>query len=189
MTLATTILFISLGLDTLAVAVGLGLAGLPRARWLRVGLTFALFEGLMPVVGLLVGQTLSSTLGAIATYAAALMLIVIGGLAIREALSDDDAPAVAAAPAFAGRQLLWMGLSVSLDELAVGFSLGVLHVAIGPALAYIAVQALAVTFMGLALGQRLGARLESRAELASGIVLALLGVGLLVEQVTGVQGL
>jgi len=82
--IATAIIFVSLGLDTLAVSLGLGLSGLPRNRWLRVGLTFALFEGLMPVVGLLIGQRLGAALGTIATYVAAGILIVIGGLVLQQ---------------------------------------------------------------------------------------------------------
>jgi len=92
--IATSIIFLSLALDTLAVSLGLGLGGLPRSRWLRVGLTFACFEGGMPAVGLLIGQRLGPALGEIATYGAAAILILIGALEIREAVtgrdSDDD---------------------------------------------------------------------------------------------------
>jgi len=183
--LAQLALFLSLGLDTLAVALGLGLGGLPRSRWLRVGLTFALFEGAMPVVGLLVGHGLSRVLGHVAGYAAAVLLIVVGTLAIREALAGDEDDDGGKAQAVEGRQLLLTGLSVSLDELAVGFSLGVLRVPLGPALGYIAVQASAVTFLGLALGRRWGSRLGDRAELVSGAVLALLGGVLLTGEATG----
>ncbi len=184
MNIATLLLFLSLGLDTLAVALGLGLAGVPRNRWLKVGLTFAIFEGLMPVVGLLLGQGLSSALSEIAAYAAAIILIIVGLLAIREALSDDE-EGVSAALADDNRRLLLTGLSVSLDEFAVGFSLGVLKVPLGLALGYVAVQAFALTFVGLWLGQRVGEHLGERAELISGVVLTALGVLLLVNQVTG----
>jgi putative Mn2+ efflux pump MntP len=153
--IATAVIFVSLGLDTLAASLGLGLSRLPRHRWLRVGLTFALCEGLMPVVGLLIGKQLGSSLGAVATYCAAAILIVIGGLEIREALSEDeDDDAVVVPPDDRMRPLILTGLSVSLDELAVGFALGVLHVPLGPALAYIAVQAFALTFEGLRIGRR-----------------------------------
>lgn len=188
--IATALIFLALGLDTLAVALGLGLAGLPRVRWLRVGLVFACCEGLMPIVGLLLGQGLGARLGTLATYAAAGLLLVLGGLAIREALlsddDDDDAPDYAA---LAGRPraLLLAGLAVSLDELAVGLALGVLRVPLGPALAYVALQAFALTFIGLALGTRLGARLGGRAELVAGVVLALLGLALLLGEATGVR--
>ncbi len=185
--IAIAIIFVSLGLDTLAVSLGLGLSGLPRNRWLRVGLTFALFEGLMPVVGLLIGQGLGTALGAIATYVAAGILVVIGGLEIKEAVldDDDDDEGIDLSPAAKKRPLLLTGLSVSLDELAVGFALGVLHVPLGPALAYIAVQAFALTFVGLLIGQRLGKQLGERAELAAGIVLALLGVVIFLSEITG----
>ena len=188
--IATVIIFVSLGLDTLAVSLGLGLSGLPRNRWLRVGLTFALCEGLMPVVGLLIGQRLGTALGEFATFVAAGMLIVIGGLEIREAImddddDDDDAPVNRTLPIEKKRPLLLTGLSVSLDELAVGFALGVLHVALGPALVYIALQAFALTFVGLLIGQRLGKRLGERAELAAGIVLALLGAAIVLGEITG----
>lgn len=184
--IGSAVLFLLLGLDTFAVAIGLGMAGLPRARWLLVGLTFAAFEGLMPVLGLLVGQRLSAAAGTAAAYLAAALLILLGLSQVREALAgdadDDLASAVAAAH---GRALVLTGLSVSLDELAVGFSLGVLGVPLGPALAYIAVQAFAVTFIGLRLGRRLGAHLGEWAALAAGVALALLGVALAVQKATG----
>ena len=184
--IAIAIIFFSLGLDTLAVSLGLGLSGLPRSRWARVGLTFALCEGLMPVVGLLVGQRLGTLFGEIAGYIAAGILIVIGGLEIREAVTDDDDDDEEPMPTGdTQRPLVLVGLSVSLDELAVGFALGVLHVPLGPALAYIAVQAFALTFVGLMIGRRLGRRFGERAELAAGLVLALLGIALVVSELTG----
>lgn len=197
--LATIALFLSLGLDTLAVALGLGVGGLPRQRWLRVGLTFAFFEGLMPVVGLLIGQHMSGLLGEMATYAAGILLLALGGWEIREALTEDDADGSAqqataksagksaSRNALLDRSILITGLSVSLDELAVGFSLGVLGVALGPALVYIALQAFALTFAGLWLGTRVGARMGERAELTAGIVLALLGAAVIIGEATGIH--
>jgi manganese efflux pump family protein len=181
--IATVILLGSLGLDTFAVALGLGLSGLPRGQWPRVGLTFACFEGLMPVAGLLIGRHVTSVVGGAAGYVAAGLLIVVGLLAIREALADRDDGAESQSTE--GGKLLLTGLSVSLDELAVGFSLGTLHIAQGPALAYIAAQAFVVTFAGLAFGSRLGRKFEGRAEVASGVVLTLLGIALLAQYSTG----
>ncbi len=185
--IATALIFLALGLDTLAVALGLGLGGLPRARWLRVGLVFACCEELMPLAGLLLGLGLGARLGAFATDAAAGILLVLGGLAIREALQDDDdddgpdRAALAERP----RALVLAGLAVSLDELAVGLALGVLQVPLGPALAYLALRAFVLTFSGLALGTRLGARLGGRAGLVAGVVLTLLGLAVLLSETTG----
>jgi putative Mn2+ efflux pump MntP len=184
--IATIVLFASLGLDTLAVSLGVGISGLSRARWLRLGLTFAAFEGGMPIVGLLVGRRLGPNLGAFAAYLAAVLLLAIGVFAIRDALDDDgDAARSLAQASMTGRSLLLTGFSVGLDELAAGFSLGVLGAALGPALGYIAVQAFVLTIAGLFLGERVGARLGERAELASGVALCLLAVALVINEATG----
>lgn len=185
--IAAFILFVSIGLDTLAVSLSFGIAGLPRSRWARVGLTFALFEGLMPIVGLLIGARLSTVLGDLAGYLAAAALILVGILAIREALSGDDGDTTPQVSAADNGRLLLAALSVSLDELAVGFSLGVLAVPVGLSLGYIAAQAFVFTFAGLWLGQHAGAHIGERAELISGVILTLLGVALLVSEITGSQ--
>jgi len=186
--LAVIVLLASLGLDTLAVSLGLGVRGLPRNRWWRIGLVFVLFEGLSPVVGLVLGQHLSGWLGQIAAYAAGGILVVLGALEIREALQDDD-DKQGPDPLKDGnmRAVLLTGLSVSIDELAIGFALGVLRVPIGLALVYIAVQAFVLTFVGLWLGSHVGRKLGERAELAAGSLLLLLGVALIIAQAIGLQ--
>ncbi len=176
-------LFLSLGLDTLVVAISLGLSGLPRTQWRRVGLAFAFFEGIMPIVGLVAGNHLSHAAGQWAGYGASALLILIGAREIKESFSDDDDTP----PSTEGGKLILAGLSVSLDELAVGFSLGVMRVPVGPALGCIAVQAFALTFVGLAWGTRLGKHFGEKAELLGGVVLTLLGVILLIGQLTGKQ--
>jgi putative Mn2+ efflux pump MntP len=178
---ATIALLFALGLDTFAVALGLGMKGLPPARWLRVGITFAFFEGLMPVVGLLIGRGLSGVLGNAMGYVAGSILLVLGLWEIREAMEENDDSDVSTTGAAQQHTSWLLGLSVSLDEFAVGFSLGVLRVPIGLVLAIVAIQACAVTFLGLALGRRIGAHLQERAELVAGIIFLLLGGGIIVS--------
>src|SRR5205807_1648343 len=101
------------------------------------------------------GRRIVHSLGEPAGYAAGVLLIIIGLLAIKEAVSEDDEKndhEHAALPGDpGGRPLALLGLSVSLDELGVGFSLGVLKAPLGPALSYLALQAFVFTFLGLSL--------------------------------------
>lgn len=182
--IARAVILLSLALDTFAVALGLGLARLPRRRWPRVGLTFTLFEGLMPLAGLLLGRSAGSVLGGAAEVVAALILVGFGGYTVWEALTGEEEDEIAVA-GVGLRALAATGLSVSLDELALGFTLGILGGAFALTLVYIGLQALLVTFAGLALGARLGRRLEGRAELASGLLLAGLGLTILAARVSG----
>jgi putative Mn2+ efflux pump MntP len=68
-----------------------------------------------------------------------------------------------------------------MDELAVGFSIGLLQVPVALAVSYMAAQALVITLMGTALGKRVGELFAERAGLASGIALSLLALLLLTE--------
>jgi manganese efflux pump family protein len=179
-------LLVSIGLDTLAVAIGLGVAQVPRAYWLRLAVTFACFEAAMPILGLFAGRHLASAFGHWAGIAAAAVLIIVGAHAFYEALADDDDRQP---PEVGGWRLLLLGLSVSLDEAAVGFSLGVIGAHLGIAIAFIAAQALALTVVGLWIGRRAGKRLGERAELASGAILVALGVALAIERLTGAHWL
>ena len=76
--LATIALLTALGLDVFAVTLGLGIKGVPRTRWMRIAVTFALFAGLMPAVGLLVWRRLSNPFGDVMNYVAGAVLLALG---------------------------------------------------------------------------------------------------------------
>lgn len=179
-------LILSLGLDTLALSVTLGVAPLPARTRVRLALAFATAEGMMPAVGLLAGRPLGEAIGGAADYLAGVLLIGAGAWILREGRADDDeggeqARIVRAASA-RGLPLLGIALSVSLDELALGFSFGVLRVPVAPALLAIAVQAFVISLGGQWLGQRVGAALGERAEALAGAVLCLLGAAFIVAR-------
>ena len=171
-------LVLSLGFDTFAVAVGLGISGLTRRDRYRYGAAFAVAEGTMPLIGFLLGQVVASAIGQLASYAAVALLLGIGIYAMWEAMHEDEPEY--AATSFVS--LLTAAVSVSLDELAVGFSLGLLHIPIVLAVALIAVQAFMLTLVGTTLGRFVGERVAARAGLLSGIVLTLLAIFLLGEK-------
>src|SRR5919197_3789482 len=82
-------LILSLGLDTFALSTTRGAPLSLRAR-VRLALTFAVAEGLMPAVGLLIGRPLGEAVGRWDVYAAAALLIVTGLWMLREGLAADD---------------------------------------------------------------------------------------------------
>jgi len=186
-------LILSLGLDTLALSIALGLAPLPSRTRLRLALTFAAAEGLMPAVGLLIGRPLGQAIGGWAVYIAGVLLLATGLWLLREAMAEDDDGGgergkILSAASARGLPLVGIALSISLDELAMGFSFGVLRLPVVPALIAIALQALVVSLGGQWLGQRVGGALGERAEMAAGVVLCLLGLGFMGARLLGVSG-
>ena len=82
-----------------------------------------------------------------------------------------------------GLALIGLALSISLDELAIGFSLGLgADLTIPTAMiAVIAIQTLVVSQLGLSLGVRISERLRECIERLAGPILIFLGVYLLTE--------
>jgi putative Mn2+ efflux pump MntP len=172
-------LVLPLGLDTCAVAGAVGVAGMDRARRLRLSLVFAGFEGVMPLIGFLAGAGLGAAVGSDADVAAGALLVAIGGFMLRAAGESDDLAAASRLADMQGWMMIGLGISVSVDELAIGFSVGLLRIALVPAVALIALQAFVMAQLGIRLGQRVGERLRQGAEALAAVVLIVLGVVIL----------
>lgn len=74
-------------------------------------------------------------------------------------------------------------MSISLDERAIGFSVGLLHLPLAWAIVLIGSQALLAAQLGLRFGARLGERVRERAERAAGLALVALGIVFLAERI------
>ncbi|MGH7777895.1 MAG: manganese efflux pump MntP family protein [Candidatus Dormibacterales bacterium] len=181
LTLAAAVL--PLGLDTLAVSAALGVAGTSGRDRLRITALFTGFEAGMPLVGLFAGGAVGRRLGALAAWVGIAVLVSVGLWMLAERGGGEEG----AAPPLAGPAAFLLGLSVSADELAIGFSLGVLGVPTLAAVVLIALQALVVTQVGLRAGARLGERVREGAERVAGLALLVLAAYLVVVQV-GVGG-
>lgn len=172
------VLAFSLGLDSLSVSTGIGVGGVSRRQLWRIGLLFALFQGVMPGVGLILGQVLGRILGEVAAYVGFGALIALGALVIVEALRRPHRPLELSS----GWGLILAALTISLDSVAVGFTLGLLETPVWVSLLLIALSGLLFTFAGLTIGKRIGRRVERWAQPVAGGVLLLTGLGLLLQK-------
>jgi putative Mn2+ efflux pump MntP len=171
-----------LGVDSFAVAAALGAARLTGARErLRVSLIFVAFEAGMPLVGLAAGAGLARAAGSVADYLAGAAVI---GLGIYLLVAGDEGEEQNAGRLASthGVAILALGISVSLDELAIGFSLGLARLPVVPVIIAIAVQALLASQLGLALGHRVSERFRERAVQLAAVALILLGGYLITER-------
>ena len=172
---------VPLGFDTLAVAIALGLR---RVAPLRPAIAFAFFEAFMPLVGLGLGYFVGARFESIATIAGGVVLLGVAGYVFKEYLEDDDESEAMSFASLRGAMLA--GIGISLDELAIGFPMGTIGVPIAPTLAAVAFQAFAVTFLGVAIGKRIGAAFGHRAArasmLASACCFAVLGTYVIVQR-------
>lgn len=173
------ILVLSLGMDTLMMSISLGMVNTKGKT--KIALTFASCEALMALVGLLVGQGAGRLVGHWASLIGGIALI---GLAVWLIFfEDDDDVDGRLGHSLAGWALLLTALSISVDELAVGFSMGLIGVPIALTIALIALQATLFTMIGLTFGSRLKPYLGEWAEKLAGIFLGLLGLWILLAAI------
>ena len=115
---------VGLSMDAFAVAICQGLS-MTRIKWghaLTVGLYFGGFQALMPLLGWVLGSQFSGYIQQYDHWVAFILLLLIGGNMIREALSgeEDEAEDTATAGRLDHKKLFLMAIATSIDALAVG---------------------------------------------------------------------
>lgn len=164
--------------DSFLASVGLATAG-TAGRW-RTAITFGLFEGLMPLVGLGIGSAARGLLAAAGPWIGAGLLALLGVRELREGWRElHEAPQAqgrSPRPAPAGWSLLMAGLSVSVDELVAGAAAGSAGFPVAVFAPALALQAVLFTGLGWAAGRRLARVADRYGEVVAG--LALVGTAL-----------
>lgn len=175
------LLMISVGvsMDAFAIAIckGLSVERVEKRHLLSAGLWFGGAQALMPLLGYFLGSRFRQVIENVDHWIAFLLLALIGANMIRE--SREKVKHLDAS--FSPGAMFPLAIADSIDALAVGVSFAFLNVPILPAVLLIGLTTFAFSVAGVKVGNRFGARYKSRAELAGGIILILMGVSILLE--------
>lgn len=177
------ILALSLALDVFAVSVGVGMRGVPTAVKWRIGLSFAVAEVTMNLIGAGLGAIVGHLIGNVAGYLGFCALVGLGAYMIVE--SQREAKRRSPLDMTKGWGLAVASLSISLDSLGIGFSILFIGVPLYAALAVIGAASVLSTFAGIAVGRLVGRRAEESAELWAGIILAATGLFFISQKMFG----
>ena len=175
---------VGLSMDAFAVAICQGLC-MPKLN-LRHGGVIALYFGgspaPMPLIGWFLGSQFAGYIQSFDHWVAFVLLVLIGGNMIREALSPEaEETSCAVANKLDHRTLFMMAVATSIDALAIGVTFALLEVSIVPAISVIGCTTFCLSLVAVVVGNFFGARYKKRAELTGGIILVLLGVKILLE--------
>ena len=174
------ILAVGLSMDAFAVAVCKGLS-MQKMEWKKavvIGLYFGGFQGMMPVIGYLLGVQFQDKITAIDHWIAFVLLGLIGANMVKESM-DKEAEETDDSVSFQSMSVL--ALATSIDALAIGVTFAFLNVQIVPAVSFIGVVTFVLSMAGVKIGNVFGCRYKSKAELAGGIILILMGTKILQE--------
>ena len=167
-------------MDAFAVSVCKGLA-MPKCTFKKaaiVGLWFGGFQALMPAIGYILGAQFQEAIASIDHWIAFVLLALIGGNMIHEALDNDEEEADASLDV---KTMFLLAVATSIDALAIGITFAFLKVNIIPAVCFIGSVTFIISFAGVKIGNVFGARYKNKAEIVGGIILILLGLKILLE--------
>ena len=171
---------VGLSMDAFAVSVCKGLA-MPKCTFKKaaiVGLWFGGFQALMPAIGYVLGAQFQEAIASIDHWIAFVLLALIGGNMIHEALDNDEEEAAASLNV---KTMFLLAVATSIDALAIGITFAFLKVNIIPAVCFIGIVTFIISFAGVKIGNVFGARYKNKAEIVGGIILILLGLKILLE--------
>lgn len=175
---------VSLALDAMAVSISVGMAN-PQAAWkqgLRMGLWFGGFQFGMPLLGFLLGRTLSSYIQTAAPFVAFALLAFVGGRMVLDSLQNKDCEVPHAAGTLTARKLFALAVATSIDALAVGVSAAFMAFPLLLSCAVIGVTAFLLSLLGAVVGRKLGCAFQRWAQICGGVVLILIGLKFLIER-------
>ncbi|MEA4891842.1 MAG: manganese efflux pump MntP family protein [Peptococcaceae bacterium] len=168
---------VGLAMDASVVAAANGMVmerpGIGKAS--AVGLTFGLFQGLMPLIGYFTGAVFSLVFARAAHWIAFGLLAMVGINMIRESLEEEEAPANRQ---LSPGRLLVQAVATSLDALAVGVGFALVEADVFSASGVIAAVTAVLSFSAVHIGHRFGNALAGKAALAGGLILILMGLKL-----------
>lgn len=171
---------VGLSMDAFAVSVCKGLA-MPKCTFKKaaiVGLWFGGFQALMPAIGYVLGAQFQEAIASIDHWIAFVLLALIGGNMIHEALDNDEEEADASLNV---KTMFLLAVATSIDALAIGITFAFLKVNIIPAVCFIGIVTFIISFAGVKIGNVFGARYKNKVEIVGGIILILLGLKILLE--------
>lgn len=171
---------VGLSMDAFAVSVCKGLA-MPKCTFKKaaiVGLWFGGFQALMPAIGYILGAQFQEAIASIDHWIAFVLLALIGGNMIHEALDNDEEEADASLDV---KTMFLLAVATSIDALAIGITFAFLKVNIIPAVCFIGIVTFIISFAGVKIGNIFGARYKNKAEIVGGVILILLGLKILLE--------
>ena len=160
------ILAVGLSMDAFAVSVckGLAMKQITFKKAAIVGAWFGGFQALMPLIGWLLGSRFKSYITAIDHWIAFVLLLIIGANMIKESFDKSEESANAS---LGFKIMLMLAIATSIDALAVGVTFAFLDVTLSA--------------IGVKAGSVFGVKYKSKAELAGGIILILIGTKILLE--------
>lgn len=173
------ILAVGLSMDAFAVSIckGLSLGKITKKHMAVAGAWFGGFQALMPLIGYFLGSFFADMITKYAHWIAFVLLIIIGGNMIKEAMGEDEKVDAC----MDAKEMFLLAIATSIDALAVGVTFAFLKVQIVLAVSFIGCVTFVCSAIGVKIGSIFGSKYRSKAEFCGGVILILIGLKILLN--------
>lgn len=174
------VIAIGLAMDAFAVAIckGLSMKKMSWKKGLIVGGYFGFFQGIMPLIGYLLGIGFHEKVSQVDHWFAFILLSAIGINMLKEVFSKEED---CKNDSVNFKEMVVLAIATSIDALAVGITMAFLDVNIILAVVAIGIITFAISVLGVKIGNIFGDKYEKKAEFVGGIILILMGLKILLE--------
>lgn len=174
---------IGLSMDACATSIckGLSMKKFDTKKGLIIALYFGVFQGLMPVIGYILGNSFESLITQIDHWIAFVLLSTIGAKMLFDALSNNNE---SSNDLVDFKTMFPLAVATSIDALAVGITFSFLKVNIIAAFTTIGLTTFIISFLGSKIGNKFGDKYEKKAKFVGGLILILIGIKILLEHLS-----
>ena len=172
------ILAVGVPMDAFAVSVcqGLSLGKIKAQHTCLAGIWFGGFHALMPLLGYFLGSFFADVITKYSHWIAFALLAFLGAKMIKESFESEELD-----DNMGWKTMLVLAVATSIDASAVGVTFAFLDVNILFAVIVIGVTTFAFSAAGVKIGSVFGEKYKSKAEIAGGIILILIGLKILLD--------
>ena len=172
---------VGLAMDAFAVSIckGLAMRRMNYKKAIIIAAFFGVFQALMPALGYVLGTTFANKIAAIDHWIAFILLALIGANMIKEALSSDDDECQEDSLRLG--DLIMLSIATSIDALAVGITFAFFNVSLLLSVSMIGIITFIICVIGVKVGNVFGEKYKSKAELAGGLILIVMGAKILID--------
>ncbi|SFS34703.1 manganese efflux pump MntP family protein [Marininema halotolerans] len=165
---------VALGMDAFSLGIGIGMRGILQRQIVVISGTIGLFHILMPLMGFAIGRYLGKVVENIAVMTGGGVLCFLGINMIWNAFRSEEEARVINTRSMMGVCLF--SISVSLDSLSAGLSLGLFSADIWLTVILFGMMGAIMAGAGLFLGRHVGTWIGDYGEAVGGVILFFLGL-------------
>lgn len=176
-----------LAMDATCVSITNGLIepSMKKRKMFKIALAFGIFQGIMPLIGYLIGSIFEKFLTNAIPYFALILLSYLGGKMIYEGIKkykkakNDE---VIEEHVLSNKDLFIQSIATSIDALTIGIIyVGTTMVVAYTTFAIVAIVTFLFCIIALVFGKKLGSHLSNKAEIIGGLILIGIGLKIFIE--------